>query len=309
MQPQEQCSHVEEYCPRSDTFLSLDYLHYYFCADHVLRPFLFAALVSWLFFLFSTLGISASDFFTPNLASIAQLLGLDENVAGVTFLAFGNGSPDLFSTLSAMRADMGSLAIGELLGAASFIVSCVVGSMCIIKPFRVHRAPFFRDVGFFFIAVTLVFVILYDGEIRMLEAGVLVGMYVLYASVVVIGSWWERRQERKRENEELVRNEYGADMPVFPPYSDNRKLVFHIQLTGLSKNSCSFYPYRWSGGTSTLKAKSYFEPSAFTNFSASLSLPVSQSSHFPAPAFFSGWRSRVSGCHCIVTESSRRKCT
>lgn len=200
----------------------------------MLRPFLFAALVSWLFFLFSTLGISASDFFTPNLASIAQLLGLDENVAGVTFLAFGNGSPDLFSTLSAMRADMGSLAIGELLGAASFIVSCVVGSMCIIKPFRVHRAPFLRDVGFFFIAVTLVLVILYDGEIRMLEAGVLVGMYVLYASVVVIGSWWERRQERKRENEELVRNEYGADIPVFAPYSDNRKLVFHIQLTGLS---------------------------------------------------------------------------
>jgi len=200
----------------------------------VLRPFLFATLVSWLFFLFSTLGISASDFFTPNLASIAQLLGLDENVAGVTFLAFGNGSPDLFSTLSAMRADMGSLAIGELLGAASFIVSCVVGSMCIIKPFRVHRAPFLRDVGFFFIAVTLVLVILYDGEIRMLEAGVLVGMYVLYASVVVIGSWWERRQERKRENEELVRNEYGADIPVFAPYSDNRKLVFHIQLTGLS---------------------------------------------------------------------------
>lgn len=234
MQPQDQCSHVEEYCPHSDTFLSLDYLHYYFCADHVLRPFLFATLVSWLFFLFSTLGISASDFFTPNLASIAQLLGLDENVAGVTFLAFGNGSPDLFSTLSAMRADMGSLAIGELLGAASFIVSCVVGSMCIIKPFRVHRAPFLRDVGFFFIAVTLVLVILYDGEIRMLEAGVLVGMYVLYASVVVIGSWWERRQERKRENEELVRNEYGADIPVFAPYSDNRKLVFHIQLTGLS---------------------------------------------------------------------------
>jgi len=93
IQPQDQCSRVEEYRPHSDTFLSLDYLHYYFCADHVLRPCLFAVLVSWLFFLFSTLGISISDFFTPNLASIAQLLGLDENVAGVTFSAFGN---DLF---------------------------------------------------------------------------------------------------------------------------------------------------------------------------------------------------------------------
>ena len=47
---------------------------------------------------------------------------------------FGNGSPDVFSTFSAMRANSGSLAIGDLLGAASFIFSCVVGLMCIIKP-------------------------------------------------------------------------------------------------------------------------------------------------------------------------------
>ncbi|KAJ3573637.1 hypothetical protein NP233_g2304 [Leucocoprinus birnbaumii] len=217
---QDQCSHVEQHCPPSTTFLSIDYLHFYFCSDHVLRPLLFTSLVLWLIFLFSTLGISASDFFTPNLASIAQLLGLDENVAGVTFLAFGNGSPDLFSTLSAMRAGSGSLAIGELLGAASFIVSCVVGSMCIIKPFRVHKGPFLRDVGFFTVAVGVVLYILHDGELQMVESGLLVGMYVLYAAIVVVGSWWEKKQERKRQREALVRNEYGADMPVFPPYSD-----------------------------------------------------------------------------------------
>ncbi|KXN89118.1 Putative cation exchanger C3A12.06c [Leucoagaricus sp. SymC.cos] len=218
--PKDQCSHVEELCPSRATFLSIDYLHFYFCAEPALRPLLFVVLVSWLIFLFSTLGISASDFFSPNLASIAQLLGLDENVAGVTFLAFGNGSPDLFSTLSAMRANSGSLAIGELLGAASFIVSCVVGSMCIIKPFRVHKVPFLRDVGFFTIAVAVVLLILYDGEIRMLESGSLIGMYVLYALIVVVGSWWEGRLERRREREALVRNEYSADMPTFPPYSD-----------------------------------------------------------------------------------------
>ncbi|KAF5359317.1 hypothetical protein D9756_003385 [Leucocoprinus leucothites] len=218
--PRDQCSHVEKNCPSPTTFLSLDYLHFYFCENYKLRPLLFISLVLWLIFLFSTLGISASDFFTPNLASVAQLLGLDENVAGVTFLAFGNGSPDLFSTLSAMRAGSGSLAIGELLGAASFIVSCVVGSMCIIKPFRVHRAPFLRDVGFFTIAVGVVLLILYDGEIRMLESGMLVGMYTLYALIVVVGSWWERRQERRREREALVRNEYDTNIPVFPPYSD-----------------------------------------------------------------------------------------
>ncbi|KAF8638304.1 hypothetical protein AX17_002324 [Amanita inopinata Kibby_2008] len=176
-------------------------------------------------FLFSTLGISTSDFFTPNLATIAQLLGLDENVAGVTFLAFGNGSPDLFSTFSAMRAGSGSLAIGELLGAASFIVSCVVGSMCIIKPFYVYPRPFLRDVGFFAVAVGLLLMILYDGQIRRWEAGMMIALYVFYVFVVILGSWWDKRQEHKKKLQTTIRAEYDdsseAQTAFDVPYQDH----------------------------------------------------------------------------------------
>ena len=200
-----------------------------------LRPLVFVGLLVWLIFLFSTLGISASDFFTPNLATIAQLLGLDENVAGVTFLAFGNGSPDVFSTFSAMRANSGSLAIGELLGAASFIVSCVVGSMCIIKPFKVDRGPFLRDVGFFTTAVSLLLVILLDGRIHPWEAGLMIALYLFYVGVVVFGSWWERRRERKRRVEVLIRSEYQDDDDASAdfldePYTDDRKHKFDLFL-------------------------------------------------------------------------------
>ncbi|KAG2133642.1 Sodium/calcium exchanger protein-domain-containing protein [Suillus bovinus] len=207
-------------CPSPETFLSIPYLSYYFCASPPFRPLIFAGLVLWLLFLFSTLGISASDFFTPNLATIATSLGLDENVAGITFLAFGNASPDVFSTFSAMRADSGSLAIGELLGAASFIVSVVAGSMCIIKPFKVERTSFLRDVGFFTISVTALLVILHDGRIRAGECALLVAMYVCYAAVVVVGSWWERRRDRREKLEALIRAEYGEDETIVEPYHD-----------------------------------------------------------------------------------------
>lgn len=178
-----------------------------------MRPVVFAGLIIWLIFLFSTLGISASDFFTPNLATIATILGLDENVAGVTFLAFGNGSPDVFSTFSAMRANSGSLAIGELLGAATFIVSCVVGSMCIIRPFEVNRGPFLRDVGFFTVAVGLLLYILSDGHIRPWEAALMVVLYVFYVAFVVVGSWWGRRRRKRQQIENLERAQYADDEP------------------------------------------------------------------------------------------------
>ncbi|KAK0204795.1 Sodium/calcium exchanger protein-domain-containing protein [Desarmillaria ectypa] len=217
-----QCAHVETQCPSPGTFLSINYLRDYFCAEPQSRPLVFVGLIVWLIFLFSTLGISASDFFTPNLATIAQLLGLDENVAGVTFLAFGNGSPDVFSTFSAMRANSGSLAIGELLGAASFIVSCVVGSMCIIKPFEVNRGHFLRDVGFFTVAVSLLLVILWDGHIRLWEAAIMIVLYLVYVIYVVVGTWWGRRRSMQRLNETLARSEYADDeTQQQEPYRDD----------------------------------------------------------------------------------------
>lgn len=103
----------------------IDYNGIYHRASPSSRPFIFAALILWLSFLFVFVGITASDFFCPNLSTIANRLGMSENVAGVTFLAFSNGSPDVFSTFAALRSGSGALAFGELIGAASFIVSVV----------------------------------------------------------------------------------------------------------------------------------------------------------------------------------------
>ncbi|TFK88844.1 hypothetical protein K466DRAFT_575160 [Polyporus arcularius HHB13444] len=218
----QQCTHVKEVCAMDRTFLSIGYLESYFCSDIPARPFLFIGYALWLVFLFSTLGISASDFFCPNLGTIAHLLGLDENVAGVTFLAFGNGSPDMFATFSAMRSHSGGLAIGELLGAAAFITSCVVGSMCIIKPFKVVRGHFLRDVGFFTVAVALLLVVLWDSKLEAWEAAGMIVLYVVYVTTVVVGSWWRKRQERRKRHEALMRSEYAEEEPYHDeqPYID-----------------------------------------------------------------------------------------
>ena len=221
----QQCEHVKESCTTPPTFLNIPYTQRYFCASTSARPFIFLGYVFWLAFLFSTLGITASDFFCPNLGTIAERLGLDENVAGVTFLAFGNGSPDVFSTFSAMKAGSGPLAIGELLGAASFIVSVVAGAMCIIRPFSVEPRPFLRDVGFFTAAVGLLLVILWDENLHAWEAGLLVALYILYVVVVVVGTWWDKRQFRRKHLESIARGEYAAEeMPE--PYRDDRAFLY-----------------------------------------------------------------------------------
>ncbi|KIM33204.1 hypothetical protein M408DRAFT_61176 [Serendipita vermifera MAFF 305830] len=234
--PEDQCSHVTAACPTSKSVLRLTYVRKYFCSSLPVRPGYFMGLVVWLIFLFSTLGISASDFFCPNLATISAILGLDENVAGVTFLALGNGSPDVFSTFSAMKAESGSLAIGELLGAATFIVSVVVGSMALIKPFKVNRGPFLRDVGFFTTAIVLLLAVLFDGIVKGWEAGLLVLLYAIYVAVVVATSMYEKRLERRKRKESLLRAQYGQDdseeaSPITTPYHDEQQEPYRDDAT------------------------------------------------------------------------------
>ncbi|RUS25926.1 Sodium/calcium exchanger protein-domain-containing protein [Jimgerdemannia flammicorona] len=169
--------------------------------------------VAWLFFLFGFVGIAASDFFCPNLQTIASSLNLSESMAGVTFLAFGNGSPDVFSTFSAMKAQSGSLAIGELIGAASFIASVVAGSMAVVAPFRVSRLPFLRDLSFFMCAILIVVAIVWDGKIYLYESVILIAFYAIYVAVVVVGNVWWRRNHEQRELMKRAREGFGEMGP------------------------------------------------------------------------------------------------
>lgn len=53
--------------------------------------------------------------FCPALSVLSEVMGLSENIAGVTILAFGNGSPDIFTALANYDGDS-ELIYAELLG-------------------------------------------------------------------------------------------------------------------------------------------------------------------------------------------------
>lgn len=95
-------------------------------------------------YLFAMIGVSADSFFVPCLDWISKALKISENIAGerfarivinklqgVTFVALGNGAPDIFGAMAAFTsatAESSSLAIGALLGAGAFIRLLVTGA-------------------------------------------------------------------------------------------------------------------------------------------------------------------------------------
>lgn len=196
----DQCAFVRKHC--TDAAVGyFNYLEFYYCHMANVKPLAFIILCIWLSTLFMTIGVAASDFFCPNLSTIAQALRMSESMAGVTFLALGNGSPDVFSTFAAMKAGSGSLAVGELIGAAAFISAVVAGSMAVVGPFKVARHAFLRDVCFFATAVLFSFFFLADGKVYLWECIVMICYYIAYVIMVVFWHWWSLRARKARETE------------------------------------------------------------------------------------------------------------
>ena len=200
----DKCAFILANCPDEEAGL-IDYLSLYFCKLPHAKPVALIIFIAWLSMLFSTIGIAASDFLCINLGTISNILGMSESLAGVTFLAFGNGSADVFSTFAAFRTHSGSLAVGELIGAAGFISAVVAGSMALIRPFKVARKSFVRDVGFFLAASSFSMVFLADGRLVLWECCAMIGFYAFYVAFVVTQHRITTRKRQKRLRETAAR--------------------------------------------------------------------------------------------------------
>uniref|UniRef100_A0A8C9Q9Z9 Solute carrier family 8 member B1 n=1 Tax=Spermophilus dauricus TaxID=99837 RepID=A0A8C9Q9Z9_SPEDA len=117
---------------------------------------------------------------------------------GVTFLAFGNGAPDIFSALVAFSDPRtAGLAIGALFGAGVLVTTVVAGGIAILHPFLAASRPFLRDIAFYMAAVFLTFTALYLGRVTLAWALGYLGFYVFYVVTVILCTWIYRWQRRK----------------------------------------------------------------------------------------------------------------
>jgi solute carrier family 24 (sodium/potassium/calcium exchanger), member 6 len=75
--------------------------------------------------------------------------------------------------------------------------------------------------------------ILSDHLIHAWEAQLLIGLYAIYVATVVSASWWERRQEKRRRTEAVVRSEFEPEGTPTPPefeepYRDVREYHYWV---------------------------------------------------------------------------------
>lgn len=149
------------------------------------------------------LASTADQYLSPALEYVTVKFKLSESLAGVTLLAFGNGAPDVFSSISAASqvthvkghpTDLGNnmLATCGLMGSAFFISSIVIQmallSQKVTQPHgQIQVTPIFftRDLVFYFLVMTyLLGIMLYVHEIDIWVALGFLLTYAIYVALV-----------------------------------------------------------------------------------------------------------------------------
>ncbi|SPP74318.1 mitochondrial sodium/calcium exchanger protein [Drosophila guanche] len=166
-----------------------NYFKMMYCAFHISDKFteisimvLFCLLVI-AFLLLMTLTIDV--FFAPAMKIISMKLHMNEYLAGVTLLAFGNTCPDLIANLMPIRADAPIFTI--TVGNSLVIMLLSGGMVCFLKPFKMNGPSTIRDLLFLLLSLVMLRSIIFsEGNVSVKESVVLVCIYLTYLIINIL---------------------------------------------------------------------------------------------------------------------------
>ena len=139
-------------------------------------------LLGW----FLILATIADTLFVPNLSSLSKIFKLNDAIAGVTLVAFGNGAGDIFTAISSFSFQP-ELAIGDMIGSSIFVTVCTFGVIKFITAVEAERAVVV-DLLYFVVVIVIWGMFIKFGRIDMLGIVSLVVLYALYVFMTCYNS-------------------------------------------------------------------------------------------------------------------------
>ncbi len=147
---------------------------------------------------FYLLAIICDRYFVEALDRISKRLKLSSEVTWATFMAIGSSAPELFTSIFAIFAIFGgwwwneSLWAGTIVGSAIFNILAIIWASIIAmkKVKKLAWQPIIRDLIFYSLAIVLLLITFWDGQITFVETWIFVVSYIVYIFIVKNWSKW-----------------------------------------------------------------------------------------------------------------------
>ncbi len=137
---------------------------------------------------------------------LARRLGVSPLVIGLTIVAFGTSSPELFVSIGAALSGRGDIAVGNVVGSNISNIGCILAICAMVFPLRVDMQILRVDMPVALFATLVAAVVLSDGRVGRGEAVLLLVGLLTYTVLTV--------RAARREQTPALREEYAASVPT-----------------------------------------------------------------------------------------------
>lgn len=130
--------------------------------------------------------IGGGELFVRGAVGLAEDLGVDERVIGLTVVAFGTSVPELAASVVAALRGHSDLALGNVVGSNIFNLLLILGTAGLIDPFRIPFATLHLDFGFLgLLTLGAIVVLSLVRKITRVEGALLTGSYVAFLALLI----------------------------------------------------------------------------------------------------------------------------
>jgi len=145
-------------------------------------------LVYTLFIIGFVILIKGADMLVAGSSSIAKKLNISDLVIGLTIVAFGTSTPELFVNIFAAAQGNTELAIGNILGSNIANILLILGVSAIIYPLTVQKTTIWKEIPFSLLAALAIGILANDqlidrkesSELSRSDGLILLGFFIIF---------------------------------------------------------------------------------------------------------------------------------
>jgi Ca2+/Na+ antiporter len=204
------CAHVKQNCEYA--YVNLYSLHY--CTFDTKLYFTLPIMILFALLCFYLLSDTANRYLSSSLTAISDKLGLSQNLAGITLLAFGNGAPDVISSIVASDGeDEGlELSIGALLGGGLVVTSFVFAAVVLFaKKVKLNKSFFTRDILIYLLALAVLILFAFVKIVTLWMSILYLSIYVVFVIVAIFQDRSNNRRNSEKKEKEIKLNDLNIE--------------------------------------------------------------------------------------------------
>ncbi|XP_052895925.1 mitochondrial sodium/calcium exchanger protein-like [Anopheles moucheti] len=199
----ERCLFVRETEECRESMHYIDYMHFMYCIVDSSNLVLFTSTIIALLLFVVCLGTVIHQLcvnrYVDSVLYVAKAWRLNEYIAGVTLLTYGNGMAQVLSELKHHKSGDTELIYNQYLGTAVYQVSFLAALVIWLGPFAIYPEVIVPNIVSLLIVSVLVEVFMYDEQVGIFQTIVLGVLYVAFlGALYTVALMMDREGNRSR---------------------------------------------------------------------------------------------------------------